>query len=60
MIPGTIVKARRTKTHLVVLGVRVIDGTQYAQVKEVNPDNHDQMMPGEFALPLKSLTEVKK
>lgn len=41
----------------VVIGFREIDGEEYAQLKEVNPNNHAQHGNGEFALPL---TAIKK
>lgn len=39
----------------VILGFRSINGEEYAQVKEVNPQDFTQTAPGEFALPLTAL-----
>lgn len=49
---GTIV-AGRVCGHFVILGFRMIDGEQYAQLKEVGRDG--QTLPGEFALPCADL-----
>ena len=44
--------------YFLILGFRTIDGEDYAQVKEVNPNNYDETAPGEFALPITSLMYV--
>ena len=49
-----IVKGKKAGTFI-VLGFRKISGVIYAQVKSVNPNNHNQTSPGEFALPLTAL-----
>mgnify|MGYP006080361849 CR=1 FL=1 len=49
-----IVKGKKAGTFI-VLGFRKISGVMYAQVKSVNPNNHNQTSPGEFALPLTAL-----
>lgn len=54
---NAIVKGIRAGTF-VVLGFRNIDGEEYAQVKEVNPDNYAETRPGEMALPVNSLMPV--
>ena len=38
--------------YWVILGFRMIDGIEYAQLKEVNPKNFAETAPGEIALPL--------
>lgn len=42
----------------VVLGFRTIAGEQYAQVKEVNPNDFAETKPGEFSLPVSSLVSA--
>ena len=49
-----IVRGAKVGTFVIV-GLRVIDGADYAQVKAVNPANHAQVARGEFALPLTAL-----
>ena len=43
------------KSQFVILAFRQIEGEVWAQVKEVNPNDHSQFAPGEFALPLTAL-----
>lgn len=52
-----IVKGKVAGTF-VILGFRNIDGEEYAQVKEVNPNDHTQTAPGEIALPLTALERI--
>lgn len=49
-----IVKGARAGTF-VILGFRTIGGEQYAQLKEVNPNDHSQVARGELALPLDAI-----
>ena len=42
----------------VILGFRMIGGEEYAQLKEVNPNNHAQTAPGEIALPLNAIEAI--
>lgn len=44
-----------TAGTFVIVGFRSIDGTEYAQVKSVNPADHTQVARGEIALPLTAL-----
>lgn len=39
----------------VVLGSRTVNGVEGVQVKEVNPNNHNEMSPGELWLPLEAV-----
>ncbi|MDX1784138.1 MAG: hypothetical protein R3361_08270 [Aequorivita vladivostokensis] len=39
----------------IILGFRNIGGEIYAQLKEVNPNNHSQTAPGEIALPISAI-----
>lgn len=39
----------------VILGFRNIGGEEYAQLKEVNPNNYEETAPGELALPLDAI-----
>ena len=41
-----------------ILGLRSIDGEDYAQVKAVNPNDFTQTAPGEIALPLSSIKAI--
>lgn len=52
-----IVKGKVTGTF-VILGFRMIDGEEYAQLKCVNPNNHSETSPGEFALPIEDLMSI--
>lgn len=54
---NAIVKGIRAGTF-VVLGFRNIGGEEYAQLKEVNPNNYDETHPGEIALPVNNLMPV--
>jgi len=49
-----IVKGKNAGTFLII-GFRVIDNCDYAQLKSVNPKDHSQLGKGEIALPLDSL-----
>ena len=49
-----IVKGKRAGVF-VILGFRMIDGEQYAQLKSVNPENYTQTARGEIALPLTAI-----
>ena len=49
-----IVKGAKAGTFL-ILGFREIGGEEYAQLKEVNPNNHAQHGKGEIALPLTAI-----
>ena len=52
-----IVKGKKTGTF-VILGFREIGGDQYAQLKEVNPNDHAQIAQGEIALPLTAIEAI--
>jgi hypothetical protein len=52
-----IVKGHKAGTF-VILGFRAIGGEQHAQVKPVNPANHDQVATGELALPVAALVPL--
>ena len=52
-----IVKGKIAGTF-VILGFRIIANEEYAQLKEVNPDNHSQTGAGELALPLNKLLAI--
>jgi hypothetical protein len=52
-----IVKGKVAGTF-VILGFRNIGGEQYAQLKEVNPNNYEETRPGEIALPVNNLMPV--
>jgi len=52
-----IVKGHKAGTF-VILGFRRIDGQDYAQLKEVNPENHAQHGKGEIALPVEKLVKL--
>ena len=49
-----IVKGHKAGTF-VILGIRIIGDEDYAQLKEVNPDDYTQTARGELALPLTAL-----
>lgn len=49
-----IVKGKVAGTF-VVLGFRKIAGEEYAQLKAVNPADHNQVAAGELALPLTAI-----
>lgn len=49
-----IVKGAKAGTF-VILGFREIGGEEYAQLKEVNPNNHAQHGRGEISLPLTAI-----
>ena len=36
----------------ITLGFRTIAGEEVADLKEINPENHDEFAPGEVTLPL--------
>ena len=52
-----IVKGKIAGTF-VILGFRTIANEKYAQLKQVNPDNHLQTGAGELALPLNKLLAI--
>lgn len=52
-----IVKGVRAGTF-VILGFRTIAGEQYAQLKEVNPNDYSQTAPGEISLPINAIVAV--
>ena len=52
-----IVKGTSAGTFM-ILGFRKINGEDYAQLKEVNPNNYAQHGKGEIALPLTSLETI--
>lgn len=52
-----IVKGKVAGTF-VILGFRKIDGEDFAQLKEVNPNDHTQTGGGELALPLTALKQI--
>lgn len=52
-----IVKGKRAGTF-VILGFRTIGGEDYAQLKEVNPNNYAETAPGEMALPLDAIEAI--
>ena len=53
---GTIVKGKVCGTF-VVIGTRQIDGAEYVQVKEYNPET-GAIAKGEFALPVDAVIAV--
>lgn len=42
----------------VIIGFRIIDNEECAQLKCVNPDNYAETSPGEFALPVSTLRPI--
>lgn len=52
-----IVKGKVAGTFI-ILGFRKIGGEDYAQLKEVNPNDYTQTMRGEIALPITALDEI--
>lgn len=52
-----IVKGQNAGTF-VVLGFREIGGEQYAQLKEVNPNDYTKVAKGEIALPLTAIKSI--
>ena len=42
----------------VIIGFREINSEDYAQLKEVNPNNHSQTAPGEISLPLTAIRNI--
>jgi len=52
-----IVKGIKAGTF-VILGFRNIDGEDCAQLKGVNPSNHNQTSRGEISLPLKAIKAI--
>ena len=52
-----IVKGKVAGTFF-ILGFRMIGDVRHAQLKEINPSDYSQMMPGEICLPLDCLEEV--
>jgi len=52
-----IVKGHKAGTFI-ILGFRTIGGEHYAQLKSVNPANHNQVSKGELAMPISSLIEL--
>jgi len=49
-----IVKGHKAGTFI-ILGFRTIGGENYAQLKSVNPANHNQVSKGELSLPLTAI-----
>ncbi len=49
-----IVKGIKAGTF-VILGWRLIGSETYAQLKEVNPNDHSQVLRGELALPVEKI-----
>lgn len=54
---NSIVKGKKAGTFI-ILGSRVIDGTNGYQLKTVNPQDHTQMGSGELWLPETAVTEL--
>ena len=42
----------------VILGFRLIDNEEYAQLKAVNPNDHSQVAVGELSLPITALRSI--
>ncbi len=41
-----------------IVGFRSIEGSEWVQVKSVNPANHSQVAKGEMALPLTAIQAI--
>ncbi len=52
-----IVKGKVAGTF-VILGFRDFHGDAYVQLKEVNPNDHTQVAPGEISLPILAIKEI--
>jgi hypothetical protein len=52
-----IVKGKTAGTFVIV-GFRSIEGSEWVQVKSVNPANHSQVAKGEMALPLTAIQAI--
>lgn len=57
MLINQIVKGK-VAGFFVILAFRNVGGEQYAQLKEVNPQDFTQTKRGEICLPVSALTEV--
>jgi len=53
-----IVEGHKAGTFVILAFIN-IDSERYAQVKCVDPSDHTRTSPGEFALPVKALREIK-